>query len=299
MAGAAVCAGAATAALSGARGVGDKAAAGCLEAALELDGVGQGVTPSLRLDGFTGPLDDLLARARAHTIDLALLPLGALIDQLATALRQAPAALPLSQKADWVVMVAWLVQLRARLLLPADAPAQRDAAGEAADLRARLVALEDMQALAGWLERRPQLGHEVFARGQPELFGVSVEAGPAIDVIEFLWASLARFNDDAVTPDTETVYRPARLALCTVPEARDRILRRLADSPDGATLGQCLPEQYLPAPPAAAETRSVLHRRSAWSSTLVASLELARQGNLALGQERACDPIHLSLAEGA
>jgi segregation and condensation protein A len=93
---------------------------------------------------------------------------------LTTALRQAPATFPLGQKADWVVMAAWLVQLRTRLLLPADAPGQHEAAAEADQLRGRLVALEAMQALAGWLERRPQPGHDVFARGRPELFGISV-----------------------------------------------------------------------------------------------------------------------------
>ena len=147
-----------------------------------------------------------------------------------------------------------------------------------------------------WLQRRPQLGHDGFARGRPEVFGVSVEAGQAIDVIEFLWASLARFDDEPATPDTETVYRPARLALCTVAGSRDRILRRLAESPAGATLGQCLPES-----PTAAEgeTQTMLRRRSAWASTLVAGLELARQGEVVLAQVAAFDPIHLSLIEVA
>jgi segregation and condensation protein A len=258
------------------------ASAGFLEAAL--DAVDAGETPSLRLDGFSGPLDHLLALARAHTIDLSRLSLGTLVDQLAVALCQAPAALPLGQKAAWVVMAAWLVQLRARLLLPADAPAQQQATTEADQLRARLVVLADVQALTGWLQRRPQLGHEVFARGRPELVGVSVDAGPAIDVIEFLWASLARFDADPATPDTATVYRLARLDLCTIAEARDRILRRLTESPAGATLAQCLP-----APPIAAdgEIQPELRRRSAWASTLVAGLELARQGDVALEQERA------------
>ena len=257
---------------------------------------GKAGVPLLTLAGFHGRLDHLLAQARAQQIDLATLSLTKLVEQLVAALRQAPATLPLGQKGDWVVMAAWLIQLRSRLLSPADVPAQRDAAVEAADLRTRLVARDDVRTLAGWLERRPQLGHDVFARGQPELFGISVEAGPAIDVIEFLWASLARFDDVAVTPDTETVYRPARLALCTVPKARDRILRRLAESPAGVMLAQCLPE-----PPTAVdgETQTVLRRRSAWASTLVASLELARQGDVMLGQERTDDPIHLSLAEVA
>jgi segregation and condensation protein A len=99
--------------------------------------------------------------------------------------------MPLGQKANWVVMAAWLVQLRSRLLLPADAPTQQQAAAEADQFRVRLVALQDMQALALWLERRPQLGRDVFGRdvfgrGQPEVFGVSIAAGQAVDVIEFL-----------------------------------------------------------------------------------------------------------------
>ena len=141
--------------------------------------------------------------------------------------------MPLGQKGDWVVMAAWLVQLRARLLLPADAPAQQEAAAEADVFRGRLVALEDIQALAGWLERRPQLGHDVFARGQPEIFGVSVEAGQAIDVVEFLWASLALFDDDTAAADTATVYQARPFELYAVAEARERILQRLAQAPDG------------------------------------------------------------------
>ena len=141
--------------------------------------------------------------------------------------------MPLGQKADWVVMAAWLVQLRARLLLPADAPAGQEAAAEADQLRGRLVALEDMQALAGWLERRPQLGHDVLGRGQPEIFGVSVEAGQAIDVVEFLWASLALFDDDTAAADTATVYQARPFELYAVAEARERILRLLAAAPGG------------------------------------------------------------------
>ena len=41
-----------------------------------------------------------------------------------------------------------------------------------------------------------------------------------------------------------------------------------------------------------------VRRRSAWSSTLVASLELARQGKVVLEQVADLQPIHVGLAEG-
>jgi segregation and condensation protein A len=204
-------------------------------------GAGEGGSPFLTLDGFSGPLDHLLTLARAQKIDIAAISLTALIDQLTTALQQAPAATSLGEKGDWVVMAAWLVQLRTRLLLPADAPGQHEATAEADQLRGRLVALEEVQALALWLERPPQRGHDVFDRGRPAIFGIAVEAGPAIDVTEFLWASLALFDDEAPT-DTATAYRPAPLRLHTVAEARARILRRLTEQPDGVGPDQLLPD---------------------------------------------------------
>jgi segregation and condensation protein A len=107
---------------------------------------GEGGSPSVILDGFSGTLDHLLTLARGQQIDLFDISLTALVDQLVTAVQRAPATMPLGQKGDWVVMAAWLVQLRSQLLLPADAPAQQSAVAEAGQLRDRLAALQDAQA---------------------------------------------------------------------------------------------------------------------------------------------------------
>ena len=253
---------------------------------------GQG-TPRLALDGFDGPLERLLTLARAQQVDLSRISLIALLAQLEAALRQAPATLPLGQKADWLVMAAWLLQLRSRLLLPAGAPAPQDAVAEADQLRFRLVELQAVQALAGWLERRPQLGRDVFARGQPAV-GVSVEPTPDLDIIEFLWASLALFGDGEPAPDTTPFYRPPPRALYPVSEARARILRRLAE-----VRGEVAFALLLPDAPELAEGQSLpaLQLRSAWSSTFAASLELAKQGDVVVTQEGLFRPIHLARVE--
>lgn len=248
---------------------------------LEQDGAAERQSPQLTLDGFTGPLECLLMLARAQQIDLARIPVTQLVDQLATALRHAGRGRKsLGEQGDWVVMAAWLLLLRSQLLLPADAPAQVAAVVEADRLRARLGAMRDMQALADWLEHRPQLGRDVFVRGQPELLGTSFDPAHQVDVIEFLWASLALFDADPA-PDTASVYRPLLTELYDVATARARILRLLAAAPGGAPL-----DRLLPAPPETAETeaRRALRRRSAWASTLIAGLELARQGDVVMAQ---------------
>jgi segregation and condensation protein A len=259
-----------------------------------LEADGEGGSPQLTLDGFSGPLERLLMLARAQQIDLARIPLAAMVDQLAAALRHAGHGRKLGQQGDWVVMAAWLLLLRSQLLLPADTPAQLAAAVEADRLRTRLGALQDAQALADWLERRPQLGQAVFARGQPELLGTAFESAHQVDVIEFLWASLALF-DDAPAPDTASVYRPPLTALYDVAAARARILHLLAAAPDGASF-----ERLLPAPPETAETvsRRALRRRAAWASTLVAGLELAKQREVVMQQAGDFQTIAVSAGDG-
>ena len=252
------------------------------------DRAGEERSPLLDLGGFTGRLEQLLALARAQQIDLAALSLPDLVAQLTGALQDASGRTPLGLQGDWVVMAAWLVLLRSRLLLPADAATQDAAGAEAAQLRHGLLRLGEVQAAARWLEARQQLGRDVLPRGQPELVGIGATTVHQVDVIEFLWASLALFDDDLPGPDTAASYRPVWLDLHAIADARDRILRRLEDH--ACPLSQLLPDQ----PVLAGAPESALRGRSRWTSTFVASLELAKQGDVVLEQEALFSPIHVS-----
>ena len=201
-------------------------------------GGGEEASPWLDLAGFHGRLERLLALARARRIDLARIALPVLVDQLIAALRDAGGRTPLALQAEWVVMAAWLVQLRSRLLLPADAAAQDAAVAETAQLRRGLARLDAVQAAARWLDAQSRFGRDVFACGRPELTGIGAATLHQVDVVEFLWASLALFDDDLPPPDTAQSYRPAWLDLHTVPDARDRILQRMAGRTNACRLDQ-------------------------------------------------------------
>ena len=259
------------------------------------DGAGEGATPHLVLDGFSGPLELLLSLAREQRIDLAHLSVADLVEQLAAALQEAGPSL--GEKGNWVVMACWLLLLRSRLLLAGDAPAQQEAEETTDELRSRLLDLQAAQALASWLERRRQLGRDVFARGQPELLGTSVSQQHQVDVIEFLWASMALFADGADDVETTVVYRPPRLDLWTALDARARILQLLGEAPNDAPL-----HRFLPGFPTQAEIETPaplpLQRRAAMASTLIAGLELARDGVVALRQSVAFATITLSACTG-
>jgi segregation and condensation protein A len=196
----------------------------------------------------------------------------------------------IERKADWLVLATRLVLLRSRLLVPESAAAAEAAQRDAATELRRIDEATRMRAAAAWLEARPGLGQDVFARGRPERLGVCLEAEYEVDVIAFLWASLALFDDDADAVDTAHVYRPRWLDVYSLAAARARILRRLADSPEGQPF-----ERLLPPAPASAESAppNALRQRSAWTSTLVASLELAKQGEVVLTQDGSFAPIQV------
>src|SRR4051794_6179401 len=146
-------------------------------------------------------------------------------------------------------MAAWLTLLRTRLLMPElpDDTAQAEVAG----LRQRLADRDAARRLADWLERRPQLGREVFARGEPE---PAAEAQPAADLTALLRACRALLE----FPAGGGVYRPNPPALWRVPEALARMRRLLLAMPQGAALEAFLPAVVGQGPVARLQRRAAL-----------------------------------------
>jgi segregation and condensation protein A len=241
-------------------------------------------TPDLHLDGFDGPIDLLLELAEQQRIDLGRVSIVDLAEQFAAALARLAAHVSLERRADWLVMASRLVLLRSRLLFPASpaaaAQAERDAAAEVR----RLDDLALLRAAAAWLQARPQLGTDVFARPQP----VQPRDGGYVALME---ACLAVLRGRDARADTAPVYRPAIPALWRVPDALARLRTLLAAHPAGGLLQQFLP----PLTPDAPDRR--LATRAALASTFVAGLELARNGTAHLAQREPFGSIHLAAAD--
>jgi segregation and condensation protein A len=245
--------------------------------------------PILAVDGFEGPLDWWLEMARGQKIDLAKLSIGTLIGAFAAALEAALAQRvdarwvdgQLARWAAWTVMAATLTELRSRLLLPPDAPLARAAAAEAEALRQQLLDRTRMRVAADWLEQRTQLGQEAFRRGQPELSA----AGRHGDLTELLRACLPVLR---VPQHQAAALRPRPPPLWTAGDAMRQFARLLPERPDGCPLAA-----FLPTIPHDAPARA-LRCRVAVATTLLAGLELARDGAVLLDQAADWMPIHVT-----
>lgn len=232
----------------------------------------------LQLDGFEGPLDLLLDLARRQKVDLARISILSLVEQY-LALVEGARRIRLELAGDWLVMAAWLAWLKSRLLLPDGGDGAEEAEDAAGQLAARLDELEHVQRAARWLAARPRLGQDVFPRGRPENLVAINRSGLRADVPALLRGYLtARRRGGA-----RTAYRPPRLPPWTVADALARLARMLGRLPPGAwtALHRLLPSN----------ARTPAARRAALASTLVAGLELARDGRLVLRQDEPFGPV--------
>ncbi|WP_051626157.1 hypothetical protein [Kozakia baliensis] len=242
----------------------------------------------LSVAGFAGSLARLVALARAHRVNLAALSLPDLFDQLERAV-QAELGRSLGRAGDWVVLGAWLVWLRSGLLLPT-APEAAAVLENWSAVQRRWEDLEAAQALAHWLQNRPRLGQQVFARGRPEEAPL-VRAGTArqVDTVEFLWAAMGLIGAPPAPEDFEAYYRPpSALRWTSAPAARR--LRAWLEAGTEATLPLESLEPDLHENEAS-ETWAWLRPRAARVSAFSASLELAKQGELVLAQDADWAPI--------
>jgi segregation and condensation protein A len=239
-----------------------------------------GDEPSLMVDveGFEGPLDLLLTLARQQKVDLAKISILALADQYLAFIEEAR-KMRLELAADYLVMAAWLAYLKSRLLLPEQHPAEGLSAEEMANaLALRLRRLEAIRKFAEQLMSRPQLGRDVFHRGQPEPIAEIRHPQWSATLYDLLSAYASRRQIQS-----RSVVRVPKRTVWSLAEAREALERLIGQSMDWSPLDQYL-VAYLTDPAIAA---TVL------ASSFAAALEMIREGRLEAHQQGAFSPLYL------
>jgi segregation and condensation protein A len=131
-----------------------------------------------------------------------------------------------------------------------------------------------MRAASTRLMGRERLGRDVFGRGDPEPVNV-VKLRTYKDSLYDLLTAYATERVRKVAGSG--VYRPVQPIVLQIEEARERLERMLGRISDWSALTRLLPMEW------SGGTR----RRSAVASTLLACLELARDGKIELQQSSA------------
>jgi len=242
-----------------------------------------GVSFTVDLDGFEGPLDLLLSLARDQKVDLARISILALVEQYLTFIDQR-AKHNLELAADYLVMAAWLAYLKSRLLLP-EPPAEDEPSAEemAANLAFQLQRLEAMRKAGAALMARPQLLRERFPRGEPEATRTELKPWWQVTLYELL-----RAYGDVLARKPVTRLEIEAPDLFSPDDAIRRLEAMLGKMPRWSTLSSFLPPGV-----------SGLLARSAMAAHLVGALELVKQGRIELRQDPGLfAPVWVKAREG-
>lgn len=229
---------------------------------------------TIELDGWEGPLDLLLALARTQKVDLRRISIVALVGQYLRWIDRA-AALRLELAADFLVMAAWLAYLKSALLLPREPEMDPDPEELALRLQLRLERLDAMRDAGARLMARDRVGRDVFVRGRPEGLRTTRHSRWQAELYDVI-AAYGRIS----ARSRPVLHVVATRPVMTLEVAIGRVEAMLATRLDWTLLAAFLPGD--------GDDR---YRRSALASTFLATLELARQGRVALRQDVPFGPI--------
>lgn len=135
----------------------------------------------VRLEKFEGPLDLLLHLIRKNEINIYDIPIALITHQYLEYLSLMK-SLNLAVAGEFLVMAATLVQIKARMLLPADETEgdEEDGPDPREELIRRLLEYKQFKEAAGALDHREREWREIFTREEPP--AAPVKASDALPI---------------------------------------------------------------------------------------------------------------------
>lgn len=113
------------------------------------------------LDAFEGPLDLLLYLIRKQNLDIVHIPVAEITRQYISYIALM-GTLQLDLAAEYLVMAAWLAEIKSRLLLPRKIEAEAEEEDPRAELIRRLQEYERIKQAAEEIDALPRLERDIF-----------------------------------------------------------------------------------------------------------------------------------------
>lgn len=225
----------------------------------------------VRFEAWEGPIEALLELARSQKLDLSKIDMLELVSQFESVVDRA-IGLRLELAADWLVMATWMTYLKSRILLRRPKENRREEPDEDV-LAYHLKRLNAVRTASERLPDRMQLGRDWYAPS-----GTHEEAATggrlSVSLHEFI-SSYPKGRDPSAPASDYPVTTPFDV------DSVDAAIGRITAS---------LPEEWIRLLELVPQS-SGLRLRSSIATSLIASLELARDGKGEVLQEEPTSPI--------
>ena len=230
------------------------------------------------LNNFSGPLEALLDLAKSQKVDLEKISITKLADQFHDYIKSTK-DINLELASEYLLMATWLTYLKSKLLLPASDEEEFKALEVAEKLKLQLKKLELIRLLSDQMLKRKRLGRDVFFRGIKGSIKSIYSMKYSLNLYEILKTYASIVN----TKDFQTINIP-KLPVLTTEEGINRIKEFFGKLKDWKNLNDLIPKGF---------KSSKNLKTTGKAGILAGSLELVKEGNIVIKQNKLFDDIYI------
>ena len=232
----------------------------------------------VNLSNYNGPLDVLLDLAKSQKVNLENISITILADQFHDFITNVK-NVNLKIASEYLITATWLTYLKSKLLLPETDEEEFKALEVAEKLKLQLKKLELIRLLSDQMLKRKRLGRDIFLRGGKNRIRSNFNTKYSLTLYEIL----KTYAIIITTKNFQKISIPKLPVLTT--EDGIRVIKSFFEKmSDWKNIKELIPESY--------KIDNKL-RRSGNASIFAASLELAKEGNVQIKQNKLFDEIFI------
>ena len=232
----------------------------------------------VNLNVYNGPLDILLDLAKAQKVNLENISVTKLADQFHDFITKAK-DLNLEIASEYLLIATWLTYLKSKLLLPETDEEEFKALEVAEKLKIQLKKLELIRLLSDQMIKGKMLGREIFMRGFKGKIKSIYSSKYSLTVYELLKS----YSSVVMKREFQRINIP-KLPVLTAEDGIKRIKEFFGKLLDWKNLNDLLPNNF---------SHGKDKRRSGISGLFAGSLQLAKEGDLSIKQNKLFEDIYI------
>ena len=232
----------------------------------------------VNINNFNGSLEVLLDLAKSQKVDLETISITKLADQFLEFIKNTE-NVNLELASEYLLMATWLTYLKSKLLLPESEEEEFKALEVAEKLKIQLKKLELIRLLSDQMLKRKRLGKDIFFRGMKGNIKSIYSSKYSLTLYEIL----KTYSTIVMTKDFQTMNIP-KLPVLTTEEGIKRIKNLFGNLKDWKSIYEIVPKVFY---------SSNNLKKTGLSGIFAGSLELAKEGNISIKQNKLFDDVFI------
>ena len=232
----------------------------------------------VNIENYNGSLDVLLDLAKAQKVNLENISITKLADQFHEFITKEK-DLNLEIASEYLLMATWLAYLKSKLLLPGTPEEEFKVQEVAEKLKLQLKKLELIRLLSEQMLKRKRLGREIRSRGMRTGIRPIYNSEYRLNLFELL----KTYSTIIMTKDFQRINIP-KLPVFTTEQGIKTIKDFFGKLMDWKRLDDLIPKDF---------KKGSKYNRTGRAGIFAGSLELVKEGNLKIKQEKLFEDIYV------